>query len=203
MVFVNQEPVWGAFSWILLVFAVNSLSLYSRGSSVSVTEETYNRLKKPKLSPPPWVFAIVWPVLYCLLGMSAYFVWSIGGWVENYFALILFIIDNCFLVIWSLLYFNFHKRVWALWWILVIVITSIGMIVWWGFISPIAAYFQIPFVLWLLFATYLNLGTVMLNDWHKTIPVRKSDLSHIQYNMHTFPHHSQTVKSLPPKFAKP
>jgi len=184
MVFVNEEPVWGAFAWIALVFAINSISNYfSRGfTSKETTPTQYLKLKKPPLSPPSWLFAIVWPILYILLGLSAYFVWSLGGWNDNVTKLVLFVILNIALVIWTLLYFGLSWRICALIWLVCIFSLSLGISIVFGLAYPLAAYLQIPFNAWLLNAMYLNAGTVYLNDYKKSEVVIPQSVQNYQFN---------------------
>lgn len=144
----------------IITFGVGGLSSLLTNSSM----KNYEMLKKPPLSPPSIVFGIVWPILFLLMAISAYLVYVSEANEKNkknalfYFGLQLFI--NFF---WTIIYFNLEMRLFAFIWLLLLWIVVLLMIINFYKVNKFAAILQIPYLLWLTFAAYLNLGTVILN----------------------------------------
>ena len=124
----------------------------------------YQTLQKPSFSPPNWIFGPVWTILYFLMGVAAYLVWIKGlqkKAVKK--ALSFFIAQLAFNFLWSILFFGLHSPILALIDILIlwalILITTIKFYK----ISKTASYLLIPYLLWVTFATILNLSIALLN----------------------------------------
>ena len=121
----------------------------------------YNNLKKPFLSPPSAVFPIVWTVLYILMGVS-YGILKSNNLTDQetdriYYAQL---IVNA---LWSIFFFLFKWRLFAFVWIILLAVLVIIMIVKFYNKNKIAGLLQIPYILWILFASYLNITTYFLN----------------------------------------
>lgn len=121
----------------------------------------YTELQKPLLAPPGWLFPIVWTILYVLMGVS-YAILKSRGLVDlevdrAYYAQL---IAN---LAWPIFFFVFKWRLFAFFWILFLVALVIRMIIIFYKRNQIAGILQIPYLVWLLFATYLNLGVYLLN----------------------------------------
>ncbi len=126
--------------------------------------EAYNALFKPPLSPPSWLFSVAWTILYALMGVSAYLVTTSDaqrGVKED--ALWQYFVQLGINLIWPFLFFFFEMRLAAFVWLVVLLAAVIRMIVGFWFISKPAALLQIPYVLWLCFAAYLNGAVFLLN----------------------------------------
>lgn len=124
----------------------------------------YNELFRPPLSPPPWVFFVAWVILYLLMGISSYLVLTADQPVGTRSdALWLYFVQLGVNLIWPILFFYFDMRLAAFLWIIVLIALVIKMTVSFWFISKPAALLQIPYVLWLFFAAYLNGATYILN----------------------------------------
>lgn len=123
---------------------------------------TYALLNKPPLSPPGWVFPVVWAVLYALMGISAYLIYSAEspkkGCAFAIYAAQLFLNFT-----WSIVFFRFQAYGAAAAVLAALIIAVIIMIVCFARIRPAAAVINIPYLLWLLFAAYLNIATGLLN----------------------------------------
>lgn len=124
----------------------------------------YSGLNQPPLAPPGVVFPIVWTILYALMGISAYLIYDsedISG--ERSEALGIYAAQLFVNFLWSIVFFRFEKTGAAA----VVIILLAGliwtMIVKFRKINPVAAYINIPYLLWVIFATYLNIGVVVLN----------------------------------------
>ena len=122
----------------------------------------YNSLNRPPLSPPSIVFPIVWTILYMLMGISIYIIMQSKRKLKKNARLIYYIqlITNA---LWSPIFFGFEEYFLAFLWILMLIVFVITMIFTFYKISKKAAYIQIPYLLWLLFASYLNFGVFVLN----------------------------------------
>ena len=118
--------------------------------------ESFNNLIKPKLSPPGILFPIVWTILYTLMGISSYLIGNSKCKTIYYFQLF-------FNLFWSIIFFSFELRLIAFLWILVLIYLVVKMIICFYKENKTAAYLQIPYLLWLLFAAYLNLSIYLLN----------------------------------------
>ena len=121
----------------------------------------YNTLQKPPLSPPGFLFGIVWTILYVLMGVS-YGLLSTRNLVDEKVNWIYYtqLIVN---VIWPILFFVFKVRLLSCFWIILLLILIIYMIITFYKKHKLAAYLQIPYLIWTLFATYLNIGVYLLN----------------------------------------
>ena len=121
----------------------------------------YNILEKPFLSPPGIVFPIVWTILYILMGVS-YGILENKGIIDKKINFIYYLQlgVNAF---WPILFFVFKWRLFSFFWIVFLIFLVINMIVKFWNKDIIAGLIQIPYLIWLVFATYLNLGIYILN----------------------------------------
>lgn len=124
----------------------------------------YQTLQKPSFSPPNWVFGPVWTILYFLMGVAAYLVW-IKGLEKRVVktALSFFIAQLIFNFFWSILFFGLHSPILGLIDILILWILIVITVIKFYKISKTASYLLIPYLLWVSFATILNLAIVLLN----------------------------------------
>lgn len=132
--------------------------------TLSTISTWYQTLQKPPFSPPNWIFGPVWTILYFLMGVAAYLVWIKGlekRAVKT--ALSIFIAQLVFNFFWSILFFGLHSPLLALIDILILWILILITIIKFHKISKIASYLLIPYILWVTFATILNLSIVLLN----------------------------------------
>ena len=121
----------------------------------------YNSLQKPFLAPPSILFPIMWTILYILMGVSYGMLQSkmlIDSEINLIYYIQLFV--NAF---WSIFFFVFKWRLFSFIWILLIDVLVIVMIVKFYKKHKVAGLIQIPYLLWSLFATYLNLSIYLLN----------------------------------------
>lgn len=124
----------------------------------------YNTYTKPPLSPPDWIFGIVWPLLYALMGIAAYLIYkSEAKQSEKTKALKLYAFQLFVNFTWSIVFFRFHLLWGALVILLILDICVICTIAMFSRINKTAAYLMLPYLFWILFATYLNAGIAFLN----------------------------------------
>lgn len=121
-------------------------------------------LEKPPLSPPGWLFPVVWTVLYILMGVASYLVVSAGaGQKETESALKAYGLQLFFNFWWSVIFFNFELYFFAFVWLLALWALILLTVLRFGRISKPAAYLMLPYLAWVTFAGYLNLGIALLN----------------------------------------
>ncbi|MBQ8827413.1 MAG: tryptophan-rich sensory protein [Oscillospiraceae bacterium] len=148
------------FIWVISAELVGVLSaLLSGGFS-----DFYDRYIQPPLLPPSWLFPVVWTILYALMGFSAYLVYSSdGSRSEKSKALRAYIIQLALNFSWSIIFFRFE----ALWLAVIVIIALLAavivMTVRFYRIVPLAGYLNIPYIIWLAFASYLNIAAALLN----------------------------------------
>ena len=120
-----------------------------------------NTLNQPPLSPPGFLFGIVWTILYLLMGIA----YGILVYRRNSDETVSKIYWTQLLVnlIWPILFFVFKVRLLSILWIILLLILVINMILEFYKKDKMIAYTQIPYVICLLFATYLNIGVYLLN----------------------------------------
>jgi len=123
----------------------------------------YTMLIKPSFNPPSYLFGPVWTALYVLMGVSMFLIWNTPKTELRQKALALFGIQLFFNFWWSILFFSFHTIFLSVINILIIWVLIIYMISLFKKIKPIAAYLQIPYLLWVSFATVLNISIWYLN----------------------------------------
>lgn len=142
---------------ILIPIAVGLLSALSAGNM-----SLYSRINKPLLAPPAFIFPLVWFKLYILMGISSYIIYESDSPYKAD-ALKVYGLQLLFNFFWSILFFRFRLYLIAFLWLLVLIALIAIMIYRFYRISHLAAYLQIPYLLWCLFASYLNLMIFKLN----------------------------------------
>ena len=144
---------------ILIPLAVGGIS-----SLISMHFMDYNKLIQPPLAPPGWLFPIIWTILYILMGVSSYLICC--NKTDKKFkkrACFFYLIQLLVNTLWSLFFFRFSWLLFAFFWLLLLIILVIVMIIKFYKLKPLAAYLQIPYLLWLIIAGILNLAIVILN----------------------------------------
>lgn len=155
----NTERV-KMFLWII--------SFQLIGTSLGVLTQTnitpwYNNLVKSNLTPPPIVFSIVWPLLYVLLAVAAYLLWKERQNSKVKPALYYFTGQILMNWVWTPIFFQFHWIAFSFFWILTIIFLTIATIL---LIKPthrMVSLLLMPYLLWLIFASYLNGSIWLLN----------------------------------------
>lgn len=145
---------------IAIPLAVGGLSAWlSRGSM-----DTFAALNKPPLSPPGWLFPVVWTLLFILMGIASYLVLlspqprqTVGR------ALRVYGIQLAVNFFWSIFFFNLSLYGFSLLWLVFLWVLVLITTVRFYRISPTAGYLMLPYLAWITFAAYLNWGIVRLN----------------------------------------
>lgn len=123
---------------------------------------TYQLINKPSFSPPPWVFMVVWPILYILLGISLYLIFISESEYKKK-ALRAFTVQLALNFVWPLIFFNLMSFWLAFIVIILLWVSILVMIYFFNKVRPLAAKLQIPYVLWVTFAAVLNLAVAIMN----------------------------------------
>ena len=123
----------------------------------------YAALEKPLFSPPNWIFGPVWTLLYILMGVSLYLVWTSRVKQNKKKAFIVFGTQLFLNMLWSIAFFGLHAPIGGLVVILGLLMTIIITICFFWRFSKLASYFLAPYLLWVCFATALNGAIALLN----------------------------------------
>ena len=150
----NIEPLIIA---LLIPLAVGAVSSLLSGTMMAPT------FIQPSFRPPGYLFPIVWSILYILMGISSYFVYTSDSPAKPA-ALLVYAIQLVFNFFWTILFFRFSLYGLAFLWLLALIGLIAIMIYLFSKIGPAAAYLQLPYLLWCLFAAYLNFAVYMLNN---------------------------------------
>ena len=142
---------------ILIPLAVGTLSAFFSGNM-----SLYSNINKPPLSPPGFIFPVVWTILYILMGISSYLIYNSDN-PKKWNALKTYALQLFFNFWWSIIFFKFSLYFFAFLLLLALIILIAVMIYQFYQISPLSSYLQIPYLLWCLFAAYLNFMIYRLN----------------------------------------
>lgn len=146
---------------IAAALAVGGLSALFTAGNMNI----YSEIEKPPLAPPSVLFPIVWTLLYILMGVSAAMIYlqrkenpraarnSLAAYGVSLFL-------NFF---WSIIFFNMQAFLFSFIWLILLWISILITILQYRKISPLAAALQMPYLLWVTFAGYLNLAIYILN----------------------------------------
>ena len=127
--------------------------------------ETFEKLNQPPLSPPGWLFPVVWTVLFVLMGMGSYLVVeSEAPQTIKKPALWTYGIQLAFNFLWTIVFFNLQWFLFAFVWLVVLWLLILATLIQFYRIRKAAGYLLIPYLLWVAFAGYLNFGVYLLNS---------------------------------------
>lgn len=127
--------------------------------------DIYERINVPPLSPPQWLFPVVWSILYILMGIGSACVYLKGkdGDTSAKDALSIYFIQLAVNFCWSIIFFNMEAFLLSFLWLLLLWLLVFIMMRRFYRICPIAGWLQVPYLLWIKFAGYLNLMIWILN----------------------------------------
>ena len=146
---------------VAIALGVGALAAFFTKDSMDI----YLSVNQPPLSPPGWVFPVVWTILYTLMGISAAMVYEKGieKGIDTSLALKIYAVQLVANFLWSIVFFNLRWYLFAYIWLMLLWVLIIVMILQFRRVSRLAAYLQIPYLLWVTFASYLNLMIYILN----------------------------------------
>jgi tryptophan-rich sensory protein len=152
-----KTTILALLGWLALSFAAGFVG------SRFTPSQWYEQLVKPSWTPPNDVFAPVWSILYIIMGIAAWLVWRRGDFSLVVTPLTLFIVQLVLNALWSYLFFGLHRPVLAFVDIVVLwVMIVFTMVAFWR-VSHIAGALFIPYLVWVTFASLLNLAVWRLN----------------------------------------
>jgi len=126
--------------------------------------EVFSSVEKPPLSPPGWLFPVVWTILYTLMGISSYVILeSDTDKEQKEGAIRIYVYQLIVNFLWPTFFFNFRWYGFSFFWLILLWILVIIMILRFREINKLASYMNIPYLIWLTFAAYLNWGIWLLN----------------------------------------
>lgn len=126
--------------------------------------ENFAGLNQPPLSPPGWLFPIVWSILYLLMGYASYRIWVAPvDATEKIPALVFYGVQLLLNFLWSPIFFRWELRLTAFFVLLALWLFILLTIRFFTRIDETAADLLLPYILWVTFAGYLNLGVFLLN----------------------------------------
>jgi len=143
------------FAFIALTLLVGYFA--SKLTGVSMSDTYLDISNKPVFSPPAWIFAPVWTILYILMGISAFLVWKLKDQKDIKKPFIFFFIQLALNFLWSIIFFGLGQHLWAFVEIIILLIMIIATTISFSKISKVSAYLLIPYILWVSFASILNL----------------------------------------------
>ena len=117
---------------------------------------------KPSLSPPDWLFPVVWTLLYILMGISSYLVYEKDK-TEAKQTLAVYVIQLAMNFMWPVFFFSLGAYLFSFIWLIILWAFTFAMIIMFYRVNKTAGLLQIPYLLWLTFAAYLNLSAYILN----------------------------------------
>ena len=159
--FRSIKKNWKTYAlFVGITLIIGALSaFFSRGGMEGFQENVI----QPPLSPPMLLFPIVWTVLYILMGIGAARVYLEGAQIGKSRCLNLYVVQLVFNFFWSLIFFNAAAYGFAFLWLLILLGLVIFMTVCFYKTDKLSGLLQIPYILWLLFAGYLNFAIWQLN----------------------------------------
>lgn len=152
---------------ILIPLAVGGLSAFLTRNSMDI----YKTIEKPPLAPPGIVFPIVWTLLYTLMGISSAMIYNdkFASESQKKSALLVYVLQLAVNFIWSILFFNLNAYLLCFFVIIILWLLILSMILKFKEINKTAAYLQIPYLLWVTFAGYLNLMIYLIDNMKNTV----------------------------------
>ncbi len=144
-----------------------ALPLAVGGLSALITKDSmvlFGALQKPPLSPPAWLFPAAWTLLYILMGLASYYVYtSDAPKSRRRTALSYYALSLIFNFGWPILFFNAERYLAAFVWLCIMWILILAALMQFRALDKKAGALMLPYLLWVTFAGYLNYGIYLLN----------------------------------------
>ena len=156
-----MKKQWKVYAfWILLseIVGLTAGFLSREGTRVYQTI-----VSQPPLSPPGWLFPVVWTILYALMGISAARIWLAGDSPEKKRSINLFITQLAVNFFWPLFFFNLQAFGFSIAWLIFLWVLVFLLILNNRKIEMPATWLLVPYLIWLTFDLYLNIGVYLLN----------------------------------------
>lgn len=148
----------------LIIALVIPLAIGGLSALLSGGMENFKNLNKPPLSPPGWLFPLVWTILYLMMGFASYLVYNAKApTYKKNSALLFYAVQLFFNFFWSIFFFRFEAYLFAFFWLLALWVLIITTIFKFWKIRKSAGILMLPYLLWVTFAAYLNLSIYLIN----------------------------------------
>lgn len=157
---MNRSQLFKLIVSVALPLSVGAVAGIITAQSI---EGWYNTLSKPSFNPPNWIFGPVWTTLYILMGISFFLVWKQKESASRSQAITVFLLQLLCNFAWSLIFFYFKMIGLAFVEIILLWISIVFMLFLFYKIKPVSAWINIPYLLWVSFATVLNASLYFLN----------------------------------------
>lgn len=164
---MKRISVWSLIIALVIPLLVGGLSATISAKGMA----NYGTMDKPPLSPPAWLFSVAWTLLYVMMGLASYFIYDSEAYsFDKSTAMKLYVIQLAMNFLWAIVFFNWGLYFIAFIWLLVLWCVSILCAAYFFKINRTAGWLFVPYIAWLTFAAYLNLGTVILNMGKEKLP---------------------------------
>ena len=145
---------------LVIPLAVGGIAALLTGGGM----DAFETLNQPILSPPGWLFPVAWTILYILMGIASYLVLTSGKAQERIRrALVLYGVQLAFNFLWPIFFFSLSAYLFAFMWLVGLWLLILATTVSFHRISNAAGWLMLPYLVWVTFAGYLNLGIYLLN----------------------------------------
>ena len=148
-------------SFILFFIITYSASFIGGMATISFKEPWYSELIKSNYNPPDWIFAPVWTALYLMMTLAIWFFWHSKNRDMN--TIYIYFIHIVFNTTWSIVFFGLHQILFALIVLLALIFLIIILIIRFKRVNLVSYYLMIPYLLWTLYALFLNFNLLILN----------------------------------------
>ena len=148
-------------SLILFFIITYSASFIGGMATISFKEPWYSELIKSNYNPPDWIFAPVWTTLYLMMTLAIWFFWHSKNRDMN--TIYIYFIHIVFNTTWSIVFFGLHQILFALIVLLILIFLIVILIIRFKRVNLVSYYLMIPYLLWTLYALFLNFNLLILN----------------------------------------
>ena len=148
-------------SFILFFIITYSASFIGGMATISFKEPWYSELIKSNYNPPDWIFAPVWTTLYLMMTLAIWFFWYSKNRDMN--TIYIYFIHIVFNTTWSIVFFGLHQILFALIVLLILIFLIVILIIRFKRVNLTSYYLMIPYLLWTLYALFLNFNLLILN----------------------------------------
>lgn len=145
---------------LLVPLAIGGIAALLTGGGM----DRFEALSKPPLTPPGWLFPVAWSILYLLMGLACYLACTSGKpRADIRSAVILYAVQLAFNFFWSIFFFNLSAYLFSFLWLVALWLLILTVLILFHRLKSAAGSLLIPYLLWVAFAGYLNLGVYLLN----------------------------------------
>ena len=148
-------------SFILFLIITYSASFIGGMATISFKEPWYSKIIKSNYNPPDWIFAPVWTTLYLMMTLAIWFFWHSKNRDMN--TIYIYFIHIVFNTTWSIVFFGLHQILFALIILLILIFLIVILFIRFKRVNLVSYYLMIPYLLWTLYALFLNFSLLILN----------------------------------------